>query len=1144
MDFKEVIPIFKKRNGIVQIIIVLLLGCSINLKAQVVKQAPTLVDAGDMFTYTLNFTCPSTTAGDCENVVVSDFIPSGLEYETGTFGSTYNSGTGEWSFDLGTVGNGSTVSVSFIVNVPATTLSGVEFENVATVTTNTSTITSPTVTTTVDNGFVINYTDTHNINKPGITVNISDTGMEANYDFEYGNNSDMDITNFVVEDILPSGHILNSDISLTDLPACSGSFNFTVDVALSDGSYLSLGTDYFGETGSFVSTMEYNNFIGIPTELTDYLGITGNAEYPVGLRLTFPTFPQNCGHKDLPDEPRIDLSAYFDETATGVQDPEVGDLIDNCADTSSDQLPNKQDCGTATFIQPTNGLGNPKNNRTANSPYEPFEYLEFEIRIAGFNGNVGVENTNLYGIDILPPEFTFVQFGSLDGTHSATGTWFSNPVTINPGSTTDLPVLNVISDYQGTGSTAFELIWSDATQNNVTWPAGENGSYRLYYVVQVNGDTPAGDYDNTFAISTSVPIDNCDYYITDVNDLDNDGDTSDELCAEDVSVPIIIPPGFAGLNSYKEVNGNLDTPGDFSRFPANGEVSPGGNINYIMCLENPFAEPIDNIVIVDVLPHVGDIGVVANDENRESVWRPEFNATTLSDLQAYAATIPGSVLEFSTECMPCLAADLGAPVTDLAGCTNPNWSTSPPAILTDVCAFKITVDPSFTLNQDDVTCIDFNMNAPSDVATDGSIAWNSFGFVGVKDDGSSLLASEPIKVGIEALPPTCTNPMLTALVDHSICEGGSFDSNSITTSVTNGVSATYQWYDNNGTDNSGTAMISGQTTATLTALPTVEGTYSYRIEAIDSSNSSCTTSETVNLTILDSPAATAITINATCSGATSNDDGQIMLSGFNTGERYALEENSSYTGSATFASGSTAIPADGIIANNLVNPSGITQYTIRIFNSEECYIDRTVDLNEWTCICLDPMATPSPALICVGSIDTIYGNPTGGSGVYSIHAWTDLNTGTASGYAFDLTNSENMTLDATAATAGTINLQYYVEDNIGCSTTIEHTITLTLPESKLICDDASNYVEIAAQAGLTNVVWFNSADTQVGLGDTLVVDANTLGMGDGMDSYYYTAEDASGCEAGLCCSVIVTLEDCCKPEICLPFRMTIKRGNR
>jgi hypothetical protein len=57
----------------------------------------------------------------------------------------------------------------------------------------------------------------------------------------------------------------------------------------------------------------------------------------------------------------------------------------------------------------------------------------------------------------------------------------------------------------------------------------------------------------------------------------------------------------------------------------------------------------------------------------------------------------------------------------------------------------------------------------------------------------------------------CTNPVLTDLTDRSICVGGSFTPANVTTSVTNGVSVTYQWYNNNGPSNPTTTAISFKT---------------------------------------------------------------------------------------------------------------------------------------------------------------------------------------------------------------------------------------------------------------------------------------------------------------------------------------------
>ena len=95
----------------------------------------------------------------------------------------------------------------------------------------------------------------------------------------------------------------------------------------------------------------------------------------------------------------------------------------------------------------------------------------------------------------------------------------------------------------------------------------------------------------------------------------------------------------------------------------------------------------------------------------------------------------------------------------------------------------------------------------------------------------------------------CVAPALMDLTDESICVGGSFTSTNVTTSVTNGVSVSYQWYNDNGTDNPNTNAINGQTTATLTALPTAVGTYKYRVAATRTDDATCTASKTVNLII-------------------------------------------------------------------------------------------------------------------------------------------------------------------------------------------------------------------------------------------------------------------------------------------------------
>ena len=96
---------------------------------------------------------------------------------------------------------------------------------------------------------------------------------------------------------------------------------------------------------------------------------------------------------------------------------------------------------------------------------------------------------------------------------------------------------------------------------------------------------------------------------------------------------------------------------------------------------------------------------------------------------------------------------------------------------------------------------------------------------------------------------TCTNPIITALTNETICDGESFSTANVTTSETAGVTVTYQWFNNNGTDNANTNPISGETTASLTNLPTAVGSYSYQIVATSTADNSCMAAQTVNLVI-------------------------------------------------------------------------------------------------------------------------------------------------------------------------------------------------------------------------------------------------------------------------------------------------------
>lgn len=100
-----------------------------------------------------------------------------------------------------------------------------------------------------------------------------------------------------------------------------------------------------------------------------------------------------------------------------------------------------------------------------------------------------------------------------------------------------------------------------------------------------------------------------------------------------------------------------------------------------------------------------------------------------------------------------------------------------------------------------------------------------------------------------------------------------------------------------------------------------------------------------------------------------------------------------------------------------------------------------------------------------------------------------------------------------------------------CSDAIKVTVSANTPH--LICNDGSTSVTATAEPGLTNIVWFNSAGAQVGTGRSLIIDSNTAGLADGNEWFYYTAQDAEGCDAELCCPVVIIAQDCCPTPNCL-----------
>ncbi|MEF3273474.1 MAG: carboxypeptidase regulatory-like domain-containing protein, partial [Chloroflexus sp.] len=312
------------------------------------------------------------------------------------------------------------------------------------------------------------------------------------------------------------------------------------------------------------------------------------------------------------------------------------------------------------------------------------------------------------------------------------------------------PTFEVVPNYNGTGRTLLRWRWP-----GYTLPPG--ASLTLRFQARIHPATLAGTITNTAALASvanppgEVFLDRCGSRDPDTNDLDGDGNTSELICSS--SITNLGLAAAAQASSAKWVLGQLDT--EWTRDPNTGLTTPGGMADYRLIITNTNSVALTNLVLIDILPWVGDVGVVRFNQPRQSEWQPYL---------AGPISVPdGATVYYSTTNNPCrnptlgLIDDDGNPV-DAPGCVDPQWSTELPADITTVRSVMIDFGNRILYPQDAVV-ITWPMRAPIG-GTPGEIAWNSFGYRVTDIFGNPLQAAEPPRVGIRrgpVIPPSYGN---------------------------------------------------------------------------------------------------------------------------------------------------------------------------------------------------------------------------------------------------------------------------------------------------------------------------------------------------------------------------------------------------
>jgi len=639
------------------------------------------------------------------NITIIDTLPTGTDYVYSNNSGVYDltSHTVTWTTDTIKPGNCSYYTV--VIIYPSTTFS------LGQAVTNKAAYSYTPFGESVVNG---NSQVTTNVNTQSIAIGTEKSvsqgsfypGASGSFNMSWWNNSNISLDNYYLEDSIPAG------LEITDIGLGAHYYNIPANIDLTIRYQTNLNTNWTTTPGS-----PHIHWVGEDGSQEDVstFGLAAG-EYITLIRWEFG-----------PDAMPISSGGYFDVildfdvmlTATdgtytncytaGYQGGTINTIgANNCVNYNI--LPTISDANLNPVKSRPGGILNPGDTET------------FQLAVRNeWGAGDSLENPIVY--DLLPEGVTYQP-----------GTWTLPPWGNTP-SYPD-PVFTYIANYNGTGRELLKWEWTgangikispgervvvafDVTIPEVVW-SGTPSFYNHFWI----------DADN---IGVCLGTDDPDIY-----DIDGDGDFSETFCGDQIGVDIV---EIVAIESEKLVKGQLDST--WTKYPNTGNTLPGGIADYQLIVRNKGTVDMTDIVVIDILPALGDSSVVTLD-NRDSRWRPNLvgDVTAPADVTVY----------YSTENNPCRSAE-GIVPTGPVGCDAPSWTTTIPVDIASVQSLKFDFGTTI-LEPGDSILLEWPMRAPVGVlntigAVPDSIAWNSFGYIASRaDNGTTLPPGEPIKVGM------------------------------------------------------------------------------------------------------------------------------------------------------------------------------------------------------------------------------------------------------------------------------------------------------------------------------------------------------------------------------------------------------------
>ena len=660
--------------------------------------------------------CSNSSTLNLSSAVLTDVLPAGAVFVSASGGGAY--ANGNVVYNLGSIAStASCVSNTLTLRYPSGTFAaGANVTNSANVTgavpgvAGNLAITPLTASLThaLSAGLAAR-TFTKKVSASTATV-----GSSLTYSFDTANTGNVALSNFSIEDAIPP------QLNVTTISAGTASNNVAPTLAV---EYQSSANGNWTPVTGFPRALASSNYSVAVSSLN-----LGTGVYITRLRYTYLSLPpafKVSGSSADPSFAALLLAA--DRGGAAINPGLVVSNTGNYSYTYNGVPGSGSSVATMTVAAAPSGetLAVPKVDKAVVGAASvlPNDAVTYDISLNN-GGSAGAALANAVVGDLLDAGLDYVA-----------GSW---TVSARPtGMPT--PTFEAIANYNGTGRTL--LRWRFEGAAAYALPA--NSTAKLRYVAKVKPGTLAGTITNTAYLlgyaNATVNSGSCYTPMpADSNDLDGDGNKTETLCASKAGGANISVNTSAALESVKWVKGQLDA--DYSKYPSNGVTVAGGSMLYRLQVKNVGNVAMKNAQIIDILPFVGDNGVL-DPQSRLSAWRP--------NLTAPVAAPAGVVVYYSTVgnlCRP----ELGY---SPAGCAAPAWSITPPDDITRVQALKFDFG-NIVLNPQDLLELNWPMRAPIGAPTKGEVAWNSFGYIATRaDNGVALLPSEPVKVGIAVQAP-------------------------------------------------------------------------------------------------------------------------------------------------------------------------------------------------------------------------------------------------------------------------------------------------------------------------------------------------------------------------------------------------------